>query len=91
MCRALLYIEYNVLRSDNKGNTPKLNLKIVRKGPILSHCEACSMMTTALREQFVPHLSILQASFSTGNMTACILDEALTKDISQMKKDSYEL
>ena len=49
------------------------------------------MMTTALGEQFVLHLSILQASFSTGNTTACILDEALTKDISQMKKDSYEL
>ena len=87
----LYFIEYNGLESGGKGNALKSNLKIARKGRIPSRCEACSMMTTALGEQYVPHLSILQASSLTGNMTACILDGALIKDISQMKRDGYEL
>jgi hypothetical protein len=49
------------------------------------------MMTTAHGEQYVLHLPILQASSSTGNTTACIWDGALTKNISQMKRYSYEL
>ena len=82
MSRALfLFIEYNGLESGNKGNALKSNLKIVRRGLIPTRCEACNMMTTAHGEQYMLHLPILQASSSTGNMTACIWDGALTKKL----------
>ena len=82
MSRALfLFIEYNGLELGNKGNAPKSNLKIARRGLIPTRCEACNMMTTAHGERYVLHLPILQASSSTGNTTACIWDGALTKKL----------